>query len=67
MEDLKQLNTIITQAYQLVNKISKDNRFEELVEVNTELLNKINTLERELETITIDLNDLKSPPPKPLS
>ncbi len=60
MEDLKQLNTIITQAYKLVNKISEDNRFEELVEVNTELLNKISILEKELETKTKEFNDLKT-------
>ena len=60
MEDLKQLNTIITQAYEIVNKISEDNRFEKLVDTNTELLNKISILEKQIETKTKEFNDLKT-------
>ena len=59
MSDLKQLDTLITQAHQLINKINEANIFEALVEKNTELLNKINMLEKELEAKTKILNDLK--------
>jgi hypothetical protein len=51
MEDLKQLSTVITQAYYLIDKINKDNRFEELVETNTKLLNKNIVLEKELDNL----------------
>ena len=48
MNDLKQLNTLINQIYSLSKKISNSNNFETLADTNTDLLNKINTLEEEL-------------------
>lgn len=56
MNDLKQLNALISQVYHLSKKISN---FESLEDTNNYLLNKINILEEELSNKTNELEDLK--------
>ena len=41
MNDLKQLNILISQVYSLSKKISNSNNFETLADTNIDLLNKI--------------------------
>jgi len=60
MNDLKQLNTLISQVYSLSKKISNSNNFETLADTNIDLLNKINTLEEELSDKTKELDDFKN-------
>lgn len=60
MNDLKQLNTLISQVYSLSKKISNSNNLETLADTNIDLLNKINTLEEELSDKTKELNDFKN-------
>lgn len=60
MDDLKQLNTLIGQLYQLANQINYANRFEILMDTNTDLLNKINLLEEKLVIKTRDLDEMKN-------
>ena len=60
MNDLKQLNTLISQVYNLSKKISNSNNFETLADTNTDLLNKINILEEELSDKTKELDDFKN-------
>jgi len=60
MNDLKQLNTLISQVYSLSKKISNSNNFENLADTNIDLLNKINTLEEKLSDKTKELDDFKN-------
>ncbi len=60
MNDLKQLNTLISQVYNLSKKISNSNNFETLADTNIDLLNKINTLEEELSDKTKELDNFKN-------
>jgi hypothetical protein len=60
MNDLKQLNTLINQIYNLSKKISNSNNFETLADTNIDLLNKINTLEEELSDKTKELYNFKN-------
>jgi hypothetical protein len=59
MNDLKQLNTLISQVYNLSKKISNSNNFETLSDTNTDLLNKINILEDELSNKNKELENFK--------
>jgi hypothetical protein len=60
MNDLKQLNTLISQVYSLSKKINNSNNFETLADTNTDLLSKIETLEEELLNKTKELDDFKN-------
>ncbi len=59
MEDLKQLNTLITQVYQVSNKINKDNLLEKMFGENKDLLEKVSILEKDLNTKCRELENLK--------
>lgn len=59
MEDLKQLNTLITQVYQISNKINKDNLLEKMFDENKDLLEKVSILEKDLYTKCRELENLK--------
>jgi hypothetical protein len=56
MNDLKQLNALISQVYHLSKKISN---LESLEDTNNDLLNRINILEEELSNKTNELEDFK--------
>ena len=60
MNDLKQLNTLISQVYNLSKKISNSNNFETLSDTNTDLLNKINFLEEELSNKNKELDNFRN-------
>lgn len=60
MNDLKQLNTLISQVYNLSKKISNSNNFETLSDTNTDLLNKINFLEDELSNKNKELDNFRN-------
>ena len=59
MNDLKQLNALISQVYNLSKKISNSNNLESLTDTNNDLLNRINILEEELVNKSNEFDDLK--------
>jgi hypothetical protein len=59
MNDLKQLNTLISQVYNISKKISNSSNFETLADTNSDLQNKINILEEKLVNKDNELEDFK--------
>ena len=59
MNDLKQLSELVSQIYHLSNKINNSD-FENLANINIELINKIIFLEDELSNKNKELDDFKN-------